>query len=46
MIAWMRSLAAALPFHGVTRMTNLAQLHADLMSVREFLVEVERKVVK
>jgi hypothetical protein len=45
MIAWMRRLTAALPFHGVTdRMTNLAQLHADLMSVREFLVEVERKL--
>lgn len=45
MIAWMRGLVAALPFHGVTtHMTNFHQMHADLMSVREFLVELERKL--
>lgn len=45
MIAWMRGLRALLPFHGVTtHMVNFAQLHADLMSVREFLVEVETKL--
>jgi hypothetical protein len=45
MIAWMRGLAASLPFHGVTKhVTNFHQMHADLMSVREFLVELERKL--
>lgn len=44
MIAWMRGLRALLPFHGVTPMANLAQMHADLMSVREFLVELQQKL--
>jgi hypothetical protein len=45
MIAWMRGLAASLPFHGVTRhVTNFHQMHTDLMAVREFLVELERKL--
>lgn len=45
MIAWMRGLRALLPFHGVTHMSiNFAQVHADLMTVREFLVEVESKL--
>jgi len=44
MTAWWRGLTAALPFHGVTSRMNFAQMHADLMQVREFLVEIERKL--
>jgi|SRR5262245_12232163 len=44
MTAWMQGLRALLPFHGVTSRMNFAQMHADLMQVREFLVEIERKL--
>lgn len=45
MFAWVAGLRSRLSFpHGVTLVTNFAQMHADLMSVREFLVELERKL--
>ena len=44
MIAWMAGLASRLPFNGVKQRMNLAQIHQDLQTVREFLVEVEGKL--
>jgi hypothetical protein len=43
MIAWMRGLIAPLRSNGVFHM-DLSQIHKDLMTVREFLVEVEGKL--